>query len=209
MTATTPSPSQPAPFTLLTVPNPTSNSKFAKQQSRDGESKKSQVKQSKTLTTPSGDAFSTLLSDSFGNGIASPEKDEPQNLFTSVAMNVQLLAWIGWGCLAAMPSFTSPTKPASQQKYTNSGSLSTSSNPAPPHPRPGRRQRSHMKMKIGNHQTSRPIQPLLHRDREDGSLANGSDDEDESFGSLPNSAAPIGSFVYPQLLAAHRHFCRS
>jgi hypothetical protein len=106
------------------------------------------------LTPPSnGDAFSGLLSGSFGNGspgnlsmaeqAARAEKERRDKLLNSTKQpttKVQSPAWVGLDSLGTTSTFTPPPKQATQQKQDefnwlfDSPALASTSKPAPPPP---------------------------------------------------------------------------
>lgn len=155
ISSTTPSqPTRPQNdlFALLAASNSSSSSN-SRTSSPGTPNQASRRSNSPKLPQPSsGDAFSGLLSDSFGNGTvtsgslsmaeraAKAEKERREKLSSSSkqpATKVQSSAWVGLDSLAAASSLTSPPKPATQQKSDDfdwlfDSSVSTSSKPAPP-----------------------------------------------------------------------------
>lgn len=150
-------PAQPARpqtdlFALLAASNPSSNSN-SRTSSPGAANQPNPKSNSPKLPPPSsGDAFSALLSDSFGNGAAGSgnlsmaeraakaekeRRDKLSNSSKPVATNVQSSAWVGLDSLVATPPFTSPPKQATQQKQADFDWLfdaptTTTPDPAPP-----------------------------------------------------------------------------
>jgi hypothetical protein len=141
-------------FTLLAAPNSSSNSNS--RTSSPGTANQPNPKSgSPKLASPSdSDAFSGLLSDSFGNGshtsgnlsmaerAAKVEKERRDKLLSSAKKpptKPQSPAWVGLDSLGATPSFTPPPKQATPQRQGSFDWLfdtpvPTSSKSAPPPP---------------------------------------------------------------------------
>lgn len=157
ISATTPSqPTRPQNdlFSLLAVSNPSSSSNS--RTSSPGITSQTNAKTNgPKLPPPSdGDAFSGLLSDSFGNGTtgsgslsmaeraAKAEREKRERFSSSTKeapTKVQSPAWAGLDSLGATPSFTPPPKQMSQQRQDDfdwlfDPSAPTSTKPAPPSP---------------------------------------------------------------------------
>lgn len=139
-------------FALLAASNSSSNSNSRTSSPRIANQPNLKSNSPKPTPPSDGDAFSELLSGSFGNGssgnlsmaeqAAKAEKERRNKLLNSTEQattKVQSSAWVGLDSLGAAPTFTPPPQQVTQQKPDEFNWLfdtpaSTSSKPAPPPP---------------------------------------------------------------------------